>query len=332
VTRSRLILVAELAAGLAGLAWLLDRFGRGAVTLLRADFSPALLAAFVVAMLVALVASAWRWKLLLDGLGPAPDLGRLFAFRAAAQSVSAVMWGGRLAGEPLRVWYAVRDGVPASAAIATVAIDRTLEMTTGLASVVVFALVLAREVPGIDHTITGALVGAASVALAIAFGLRRLRGPGLVAPLVRRLGNERTSVAAHVATVDAVEEDARRVIAWRGRLLAALAISAFADVLTVVQFALLLAAFGLPSSPVAVVAAIFAAGAGRLLPVPGGVGTVEAAQLWLFGMLGHAPEVGLAVGLATRLRDLVWAAPGFAFLLLRALKPPPIEASSTSTP
>jgi uncharacterized membrane protein YbhN (UPF0104 family) len=122
------------------------------------------------------------------------------------------------------------------------------------------------------------------------------------------------------------------VIARRGRLLAALAISAFADVLTVVQFALLLAAFGLPSSPVAVVAAIFAAGAGRLLPVPGGVGTVEAAQLWLFGMLGHAPEVGLAVGLATRLRDLVWAAPGFAFLLLRALKPPPIEASSTSTP
>ena len=331
MTRSRIILAAELAAGLAGLAWLLARFGRGALALLESGWSPGLLGAFVLSVLVALVASAWRWKVLLEVLGPAPDLGILCAFRAAAQSVSAIMWGGRLAGEPLRVWYAIRHGVPASDAIATVAIDRTLEMTTGLASVVVFALVLAREVPGIDSTITGALVGAASVALAIALGLRRLRGPGLVAPLVRRLSQHRTRVAAHVDTVDAVEEAARRVVARRGRLLGALAISAVADALTVVQFALLLAAFGLPSSPVAVVAAIFAAGAGRLLPVPGGVGTVEAAQLWLFGMLGYAPEVGLAVGLATRLRDLVWAAPGFAVLLARALKPPALEADADIT-
>jgi uncharacterized membrane protein YbhN (UPF0104 family) len=85
-----------------------------------------------------------------------------------------------------------------------------------------------------------------------------------------------------------------------------------------VQYACLLAAFDLPSTPVAVVAAIFASGAARTLPVPGAVGTVEAAELWMFGVLGHPPEVGLAVGLATRLRDLVWAAPGFAFLLLDA--------------
>ena len=54
----------------------------------------------------------------------------------------------------------------------------------------------------------------------------------------------------------------------------------------------------------------------------GAVGTVEAAELWLFGLLGHSPEVGVAVGLAVRLRDLVWAAPGFIYLLVRALRPP----------
>jgi uncharacterized membrane protein YbhN (UPF0104 family) len=86
-----------------------------------------------------------------------------------------------------------------------------------------------------------------------------------------------------------------------------------------VQYKCLLAAFDLPSTPVAVVAAIFASGAARTLPVPGAVGTVEAAELWLFGMLGHPPEVGLAVGLATRLRDVAWAAPGAAFMLLQGL-------------
>jgi hypothetical protein len=106
------------------------------------------------------------------------------------------------------------------------------------------------------------------------------------------------------------------------RLAVALAVGVAADLLTLVQYACLLAAFGLPHEPIAIVAAVFASGAARMLPVPGAVGTVEAAQVWIFGVLGHPPEVGLAVGIATRLRDLVWAAPGLTYFLVRALRPP----------
>ena len=44
---------------------------------------------------------------------------------------------------------------------------------------------------------------------------------------------------------------------------------------------------------------------------------LEAAHVWLFGALGHAPEVGLAVGLAMRVRELLWMLPGLAYLLGR---------------
>jgi hypothetical protein len=56
--------------------------------------------------------------------------------------------------------------------------------------------------------------------------------------------------------------------------------------------------------------------------VPGAVGTLEGAEMWLFSMLGHPPEVGLAVGLAVRLRELVWLLPGVVYLGARGLVAP----------
>src|SRR5262249_6684074 len=64
-------------------------------------------------------------------------------------------------------------------------------------------------------------------------------------------------------------------------------------------------------------AAVFATGAAHSLPVPAAVGALEGAQLELFRMLGHPPAVGLAVGLAVRLREGAWIVPGILYLLLR---------------
>ena len=65
---------------------------------------------------------------------------------------------------------------------------------------------------------------------------------------------------------------------------------------------------------VAVVAAIFATGASQMLPIPAGVGVLEGAQIWIFGMLGYPAEVGVAVALLVRMREMVWLTPGLIFL------------------
>jgi uncharacterized membrane protein YbhN (UPF0104 family) len=56
-----------------------------------------------------------------------------------------------------------------------------------------------------------------------------------------------------------------------------------------------------------------------MLPIPAGVGVLEGAQVWLFGMLGYPTDVGLAVGLAVRLRELFWMLPGLIYLMGRSL-------------
>ena len=63
-----------------------------------------------------------------------------------------------------------------------------------------------------------------------------------------------------------------------------------------------------------VIAAIFATGAAHMFPVPAGIGVLEGGQVWLFGMLGYPADVGLAVGLAVRLRELLWMLPGVLYL------------------
>ena len=46
---------------------------------------------------------------------------------------------------------------------------------------------------------------------------------------------------------------------------------------------------------------------------------LEGAQVWLFGLLGYSSDVGLAVGLAVRLRELAWLLPGLLYLLGNSL-------------
>lgn len=117
-------------------------------------------------------------------------------------------------------------------------------------------------------------------------------------------------------------------MAHRRRLIVAFGVGLLANLLVILEFALLLKAFGLPSDTTAVVAAIFATGAAHMLPVPAGVGVLEGAQVWIFHMLGYSAEVGLAVGLAVRVRELLWMAPGIVYLLLGSISRPFRQARS----
>ena len=56
-----------------------------------------------------------------------------------------------------------------------------------------------------------------------------------------------------------------------------------------------------------------------MIPIPAGIGVLEGATLWLFQLLGYSADVGLAVGLAARLRELIWMLPGVTYLLAHSL-------------
>jgi uncharacterized membrane protein YbhN (UPF0104 family) len=137
---------------------------------------------------------------------------------------------------------------------------------------------------------------------------------------MRRTGASRWPIVdAQRENIEHAESSTALLSRQRARIGVAFAAGLFANLLVVVEFVCLLEAFDLPTTPITVVAAMFATGAAHMFPIPAGVGVLEGSQMWMFEMLGYPADVGLAVGLAVRLREILWMLPGVVFLIGRAV-------------
>jgi uncharacterized protein (TIRG00374 family) len=320
--RPAVVLGTNLVVGAAVLGWALHQYGAPALALLAAPPSLGRLGLFGGAVAAVFLGFGLRWQIVLAGLGVRRGLTALTAWRAAGQSLSTLIPSAKLGGEPLRAVLLVRDRVPAASAIASVAVDRTLEMGAAAPFACLYAaLLLRRGVPQLEGALVTVSLGAAALLAGIVLVVRRLRRrSGLVTTVARSTGLDRLRfVQGQMGVLGAAEGDAARLVRQPRRLARAFAAGVAANLIVLLEYHLLLSAFGLPSGPLAVVAATFATGAAHSLPVPAAVGALEGAQMWLFGTLGHPPEVGLAVGLAVRLRELVWVLPGILYLTARGV-------------
>ena len=326
--RSRWLLTAGFVAGAALLVFIFDRYGAGALALLARGFSPGFLLGFVAAGAATIWCLAWRWRFLLAGVASPPGLAVMTLYRSAAHSLAILIPSGKLGGDPLRVWLSIRGKVEPGAAVASVTVDRTLEIAATAPFSLVFAAILLQQgVPHVDEAMWTMVVGTLGLLFGIGLAVRRLRrGRGLVTSLVENTKMDRFAfVSSRVEILARSERDVTDLSGDTVRLRTAFASGLVANGFVVLEFSLLLAAFGLPTDPVAIVAALFATGAAHLLPVPAGIGVLEGAQVWIFSMLGYPADVGFAVGLVARLRELLWMLPGLLYLAvtwLRALHSP----------
>jgi uncharacterized protein (TIRG00374 family) len=320
--KARILFWGNLALGVALLSFMLRVYGGPALDVLRTDPSLPLMATFLGVVAATLTCLSYRWGFILRGLSRPPALATLTLQRSAAHSLAVLVPSGKIAGDPLRAWLATRVGVPSGDAIASVAVDRTLEIGSSAPFSVVFAaLLLQHGIPELQSALVTILIGSVGLVIGVALAVRRLRsGTGLVSALVRRASAQRGELMhSQMDLIECAETAAVRLVDQPRRMFAAFSVGLMANLLVIAEFACLLAAFGLPLDTIAVVAAIFATGAAHMLPIPAGVGVLEGAQVWVFGMLGYPIDVGLAVGLAVRFRELIWMAPGLLYLLLRSL-------------
>lgn len=318
----RVVLATNLAVATGALVWVLWDKGRGALAVLALDPSWMLFTAFLVTMVALWTLATIRWRMLVAGVCRAPALGGLMWYRLAGQSVSMLIPSAKLGGEPVRGYLLARDGVRAPEAMASVAIDRVLDMGAGTVFTVLFAAVLlSHGMPSLQGTLEGVAVAASALLAGIAMTIRRLHGGrGVVTAMIRRTRLDRWGVIERrMAVVEDAETGAQRLVGRLPLMTGAFVLGLAINLGVLLEYELLLSAFGLPHQPVAIVAAIFATGAAHSMPVPAGVGVLEGAQMALFAALGYPADVGLAVALAVRLRELLWLLPGLVYLLGRGI-------------
>lgn len=269
----------------------------------------------IAANLGVLALLAGRWWLILRAFGRRVSAIKLLGYRLAGFGLSYYTPGPQFGGEPLQVLLLHRGmGVPTTTAVTSVFFDKSIELLAnftflalGLAAALAAGLLHGGISSGLWLVVPAVMVWPALHLRALATGRRPLSW--LLERVERRWRQPIWEVAARHAREG--EEMMSRLVREQPRALAGvLAISAMVWVVSVAEFTLLLQFLGAPVNLAQSIAILTAARVAFLLPVPGGLGVLEASQYLAMQAAGFDPGIGLAASLIIRARDMSLGAIG----------------------
>ena len=270
-----------------------------------------------------------RWQILGWALSAPLWLSDLFRLRQAGSAVSFITPGPHFGGEPLQLyWLKQRFDVPLHKAVAMLGMDRFVEMGTNFAVLLAGVLMLlgtsllqAGDWLQISLILVLMLSGMFLCAAVI------IRHPQWLAdrfrPLAQRWRQARNgddpNPPEHKKAQSEGEQDQTMSGGWsamvsllrnalkeqRLKLWVALLMSLLGWAMLLLELFVLLRMLGIQPEIQDLIMIMVGMRLAMLLPVPGGIGTIEASLLWSFSLLGlPVAAAGMLIALI-RLRDAV---------------------------
>lgn len=264
--------------------------------------------------------STLRWYALIAALQGSVSFLALTLIRLAGQTISFVTPGPQFGGEPMQIyWLYKRQGLALPKAVLSLGLDRFLELWVNFAVLLVGALLLllSPRMAFADWNQVVLVLMLLLLSVPILF-LAMARRPQWITrrlhPLITRwLSHPR--LAALRSHQDALEEDFKELLRHRKRvLMQALGLSIFnwAVILAELWLLLFFAQVSVDLQGFTLIAVSIRLA--MLLPLPGGIGTIEAALLWSIQMLGYELSDALVLIALMRLRDCLILLAGAASL------------------
>ncbi len=252
-----------------------------------------------------------RWWLILRAQGFRGSYLSLLSYRLAGFGVTYFTPGPQFGGEPLQVYLLnQREGMVTSTAAASVTVDKLLELLANFAfllvgvAVILFGGSLGSGTPQelillpmvLLFLPAAYLIFLRQGRLPISSITRLLRDRVLRSPKLNRIHQTIKETESQVSTF--CQENTLG-------LLAAAALSIGIWILMVIEFSLTLRFLGVGLSLAQVLIALTAARIAFLLPLPAGLGTLEAGQVMAMGLIGVSPVIGISLSLLIRARDVL---------------------------
>ncbi len=250
-----------------------------------------------------------RWWLIVRALGHRIPYLTLARYRLASFGVSYFTPGPQFGGEPLQVYLLkTRHNVPTETALASVSLDKILELLANFTFLALGILIVVWQ--GLFfQKISGILILASAgiVFLLLAYLLAMLFGKTPLAwtfsrlPLLKR--DTPTLNKIRQTLLDAESQTGTFCRQKPRVILQATALSALIWLALLGEYALALRFFGLETSLLNILAIIIFARLAFLTPLPGGLGALEAGQVYAMQLLGFDPILGISISLFIRVRD-----------------------------
>ena len=250
-----------------------------------------------------------------------PPLRTLFMAKLAGEAVNQLTPLANIGGEPLKA-YLLKNQVPASRGLASVIVNKTAQVVTGLGftalglGLVILYWDLPQAIPlPIQVGLTTLVVGGGGL-IWLLYRKQKHMFSSLL-ELLRRVGLNMDFIESRMAK--AVRIDSSIGMFYRdhkGQFFLVLGFHAAGWILGVCETFLVLRALGagidfevafLIASLTVIINSLF-------FFMPSNIGVLEGGQVFLFLTLGLDPAIGLSLGIVKRMRKIFWISIGWLFL------------------
>lgn len=260
--------------------------------------------------LLVIVLLAGRWRVLTRAMGLGLRFLQLLRIRQAGQLISFVTPGPQFGGEPLQVhWLWKRHAVPGHSAFLAVGLDRFYELWINFSVLLIAVLALAATAATglVDWRPIVLILSGLVLSLAVApwFLLRHPdRVRGWIERLTRRWEQHPRLGQLHTHWSELHASLQTLVAKKRLPLGTALGLSLFGWAGMIAEFWVLLRFVGVNADMTTFLFLFTSVRLAFLLPLPGGIGSVEASLFWAFSALALPLPAAASLIALMRLRDV----------------------------
>lgn len=267
-----------------------------------------------------IILATLRWRVFTTLLNVPVSFCRLLMIRQAGQAVSFMTPGPQFGGEPLQIFWLWQSGKPpVHRALLAVGLDRFYELWVNF-SVLILAIALLLTTPATAtlHWQKILLVLLLVFLTLSLFGWLMLHQPESVFSRLKQMTTrwQQHPLLQKLTTQgQQLRMDMRHIVAkHKPALFKALLLSLGGWLGLLAELALLLNFLGLPLGFSNFLVVLVSMRLAFLLPLPGGIGTLEAALFWAFQYLELPAEAAIGLIALMRLRDALILVVGICFL------------------
>ncbi|NTU80772.1 MAG: flippase-like domain-containing protein [Chloroflexales bacterium] len=308
------------------LGWLIAQVDMASVGAILAQTRPGWLMLGILANMIAVLLAAWRWRVLLVGMGVRQSFGNLLRIVLAGTFFSMFL-PSSVGGDIMKMVLIAPDTRRREAAISSVLMDRVV----GMAVTIVVGLLAVLFLPAVwgDTTVMGTLAVATALfclGVAALFSRTLITLLGRLTPgfIWRRIGGKVLKVHESIADL-------------RGRpdvLIGSATISGLRQIAICTSVFCAGQAFGIAASPVAYFAIIPITLAITVLPIAiNGLGLQDNALILLLGTVGVGAAEALSLSIFIHaMRNLTGLIGGLVFAIGRRRSPTPEPSPAPESP
>ena len=269
--------------------------------------------------LVILFLAVKRWQIISQIFGVEISFARLFIIRQAGSTFSFVTPGPQFGGEPLQALWLNRDqGIPLDNTIASIGADRFIEIFINFSFLFLGILLVIQGNIEADLSSAGFFVSLSLICLITLLSLLFYKHRFIVSSLfsLYRLVFQKTSdkdqeqrITTSISVIFSRIEKEKLKVSF------AIVIGAFGWLALIFELYLMMRALNLTPDLYEIVFVMLVIRIALLMPIPGGVGTIETSLIWSFGILGLSLVGAAGVIALNRIRDLIILALGTGCLI-----------------